>query len=134
MRGFHAHQRGAQIVARHRTDFFAQRIDIHCAAFARHGAVKHAGKTGDTADFGNEYVRAGFEQYFTAALRMREHGDKIGHGAAGHERARCLASALGGECFELHHGFVAIARIVAVARFAHRFEHGFSGAGNGVAA
>ena len=60
--------------------------------------------------------------------------DEIAHCAAGHEHRRFLAGARDGKSFELAHGRVAVARIVAEARCVHGIEHFGCGLGDGVAA
>jgi hypothetical protein len=58
-------------------------------------------------------VRAVLQQHLAAAAAVRQHRHEIGHRPARHESAGFLAGALGSHGFELLHGLVAVARIVA---------------------
>ena len=133
VRVFHPDKRSAHLVARSGPHRFAQGIEVHRAVSPRNAAVKQSRDGGDAAEFGVERVRAAFEQHFATALGVSEHGDEIRHGAAWHEGAGCFSGALGRQRFELLHGRITVARVVAESRLAHRFQHRLGGAGDGVA-
>jgi len=109
VRGLHADQCSAEIVAGHRSHGLAQRRFIHRATAAGDRLVEHAGDCGESAEFGVEHVRAAFKQDFAGARRMREHGNEIGHRAAGHIETGFLAGARRGQRFEFDHCGIAVA-------------------------
>ena len=123
VRGLHADQSRAEIIAGHRSHRFAQSCLLHRAAAAGDRLVKHTGDCGESAEFGIEHVRAAFEQHFSGARGMREYGNEIGHRAAGHVETGFLAGACRGQRFEFDNRRITVARIIPLGRGLHRSEH-----------
>ena len=134
VRRLHADECRAEVLSARRTNGLCELVEVHGAALAGNRFVECARQTRDAAQLRIEYVSAGFEQHLSAAMRMRKHGDQVRHGAARHERCRLLAEPFRGKRFESRHRFIAVARIIAERGLAHRFEHRFGRARDGVAA
>ena len=133
VRVLHPDERRAHLVARGRPDRLVEQVEIHRPALTRYAAEEEPRDGGDAAQFRVQRVRAVLEHDLAAAATMGKHCDQVGHRAARHESAGFLVQALGGHRFELLHGRVAVARVVAEGGLAHRLEHRFGGTGEGVA-
>ncbi len=108
-------------------------VQIHRPGSSRHALVEQAGERG-RAPFRRVHVGCGFQHHLLAALGLRQDGQQVGHGAAGHEQAGLFAQEIGHRGFQFAYGGIAIQAVIADRGGAHPLVHGCGGMGDRIAA
>lgn len=124
MRVLKADQSGSGEVHIVRTDCGGNLVLLHRAVRLVRDRVRvHAAQGRYAAGFIAKRVALIAKDGFVAPAAMCQDGDKIGHGAAGHEQCRFLAQALGGHRLQTVDCRILAEDIIAQGGLAHRLPH-----------